>query len=138
MRRVLLDAGPLVALFNVRDKWRDYFDGRVRELSLSGTALLTTWPCVTEATHILERVENRADLLRWLAAGGALVRDLRADDLVVLAELIEHCSDRREMDFADASLVWLAAESGSAEILTVDRRDFERYRLPGGQRFTIL
>jgi predicted nucleic acid-binding protein len=32
------------------------------------------------------------------------------------------------MDLADASLYWLAAETGVTEILTVDVADFSRYR----------
>ena len=43
-----------------------------------------------------------------------------------------------EMDLADASLYWLAAETGLTEILTVDVSDFSRYRLPRGKAFTLL
>ena len=42
------------------------------------------------------------------------------------------------MDFADASLVWLAAETGVTAVLTIDRADFETYRLPRGRRFQLL
>ena len=42
------------------------------------------------------------------------------------------------MDLADASLYWLAAETGVTEILTVDVGDFSRYRLPRGKAFTLL
>jgi len=45
---------------------------------------------------------------------------------------------RTEMDLADASLYWLACESGVAQILTIDVRDFSRYRLPDGRAFEIL
>lgn len=37
------------------------------------------------------------------------------------------------MDLADASLVLLASHIGIREILTVDRRDFEVYRLLDGR-----
>jgi hypothetical protein len=36
------------------------------------------------------------------------------------------------MDLADASLLWLAQQSGIRRIATLDRRDFGVYRLPGG------
>ena len=42
------------------------------------------------------------------------------------------------MDLADASLYWLACESGVTRIFTVDVRDFSRYRLPDGRAFEIL
>jgi hypothetical protein len=43
-----------------------------------------------------------------------------------------------EQDLADASLYWLAAETGPTEILTVDVSDFSRYRLSRGKVFTLL
>ena len=42
------------------------------------------------------------------------------------------------MDFADATLYWVASETGVREIMTTDVRDFSRYRLPDGQFFSIL
>ncbi len=36
------------------------------------------------------------------------------------------------MDLADASLLWLAQQSGIRSIATLDRRDFGVYCLPGG------
>jgi hypothetical protein len=45
---------------------------------------------------------------------------------------------RREIDPADASLYWLAAETDVRDIMTVDIADFARYRLPGGQVFSLL
>ena len=44
----------------------------------------------------------------------------------------------RDVDFADAALVWLAGETGLRRILTVDEHDFEVYRLKGGKRFEII
>ena len=45
---------------------------------------------------------------------------------------------RTEMDLADASLVWLASDTGVASIMTTDSRDFSRYRLADGRAFEIL
>ncbi len=45
---------------------------------------------------------------------------------------------RTEMDLADASLVWLATDTGVTTIMTLDVRDFSRYRLPDGRAFEIL
>jgi predicted nucleic acid-binding protein len=44
----------------------------------------------------------------------------------------------RPMDFADATLVHLASRERLSTILTVDRDDFETYRLPGRKKFTIF
>jgi uncharacterized protein len=42
------------------------------------------------------------------------------------------------MDFADATLLWLAHETGIREIMTLDVKDFARYRLPDGDALTLL
>ena len=47
-------------------------------------------------------------------------------------------SPRTEMDLADASLLWLASDTGINRIMTLDVRDFSRYRLPDGRAFEIL
>jgi hypothetical protein len=47
-------------------------------------------------------------------------------------------SPRAEMDLADASLLWLAADTGVTRIMTMDVRNFSRYRLPDGQAIEIL
>jgi predicted nucleic acid-binding protein len=44
----------------------------------------------------------------------------------------------RPMDFADATLVHLAARERLSTILTIDHDDFETYRLPGRKKFTVL
>ena len=45
---------------------------------------------------------------------------------------------RTEMDLADASLLWLAEDTGVLTIMTLDVHDFSRYRLPDGRAFEIL
>ena len=45
---------------------------------------------------------------------------------------------RSEMDFADATLGWLADDTGVLRVMTTDVRDFSRYRLPDGRVFEIL
>jgi hypothetical protein len=35
---------------------------------------------------------------------------------------------KRDMDLADASLLWLAHETGMRDIMTTDAKDFLRYR----------
>jgi predicted nucleic acid-binding protein len=44
----------------------------------------------------------------------------------------------RDIDLADAGLVWLAEQTGHYAILTVDEGDFSRFRLKGGRRFKLV
>ena len=42
------------------------------------------------------------------------------------------------MDYADASIVCLAAETGIQNVVTFDKKDFDIYRLPKKKGFTIM
>lgn len=133
----LLDAGPLIALFDSADRHHARFRQMLTmpELPLR---LHTTWPCVTEASYMLRRRE-RLGMLRWIGAGGVQVFPFDTDDLLDMTDwMLCYTDDRAEMDLADASLYWAAHETGVKRILTLDVRDFSRYRLPNGQAFEIL
>lgn len=130
MRSIVVDAGPLVALF----KRRDRHHARVtRFLRDNPCTLLTTWPAVTEAWHLIGE-PARLRFMRWLVGGGAAVIELGAQAEAPMLGLLEKYRDR-PMDLADASLVVLADRLGISDILTVDRSDFDVYRLSGNRRF---
>jgi uncharacterized protein len=130
VRSIVVDTGPLVALF----KRRDHEHARVsRFLQQHPCALVTTWPVVAEAWHLIGR-PARLKFVRWVAAGGVAVMDVGADGALVMLALLEKYRDR-PMDLADASLVVLAERIGIDEILTIDRSDFDVYRLAGNRCF---
>jgi uncharacterized protein len=138
VRSVLLDAGPQIALFAPDDRHHKRFDALVTELSEDGLRLTTTWPCVVEAAYLLNP-PPRFELLKWIELGGAQVYPFESHHLEDIARWMRRYTDRkREMDLADASLYWLANETGIREIMTVDIADFQRYRLPDGDSFVIL
>ena len=139
MRNVLSDAGPLVALFAVDDRHHSRFDALVLSLAETGLRLLTTWPCVVEAAYILDALQ-RFEMLRWIELGGVQVYPFESHHLGDMVGWMRQYTERgkRDMDFADASLYWLAAETGVTDILTVDVADFSRYRLPDGRAFSLL
>lgn len=138
MRSVLLDSGPLIALFAVDDKHHEHYDRLVANLSLDGLRMLTTWPCVVEASYLLDP-PHRFELLHWIELGGAVVYPFEAHHLGdMLNWMRKYSKGKREMDLADASLYWLASETAISQVLTVDVADFSRYRLPNGTAFEIL
>jgi predicted nucleic acid-binding protein len=133
----LLDAGPLIALFDNTDQHHERFRQLLTRPELP-MRLHTTWPCITEATHLLGARE-RLGLLRWIGAGGVQVFPFDTEDLFDMADwMTRYTEERAEMDLADATLYWVAHETGVARILTLDVRDFSRYRLPDGRSFEIL
>ena len=139
MRNVLIDAGPLVALFAADDAHHARYDRLVSDASADGLRLVTTWPCVVEASYILD-APWRFELLHWIERGGVQVFPFDPSHLAVMLPWMRRYTEKtkRDMDLADASLLWLASETGLREIMTIDVKDFARYRLPGGEALTLL
>jgi predicted nucleic acid-binding protein len=129
---VIVDSGPLLALFNRADSWHE----RVKVwLALNPQAkLITTWPVMTEVCALLaRRIHNEAalDFLRW-AQRGALSCDapVQASLSMVLQISVRFAS--LPFDLADASVAEAASRLKIRHILSVDS-DFDVYRDPAGE-----
>ncbi len=134
MRSILVDAGPLIALF---DKDDGHHAAIKRLLHDTAGRLITTWPVVTKTSHMLDfDARAQLDFYRWVAAGGVVVHEVPQEALGRIIELVEKVGDR-PMDLADATLVVAAEAPGTAEIVSLDR-DFEIYRIAGRARFVNL
>jgi len=130
---ILVDTGPFVALFDPKDSLHARCRGALQGIR---EPLVTTVPVLTEAFHVLTPNSQGADRLRdFIARGGVQVRFLDARSLHRAFELMEHYSDHA-MDLADASLITVAEILATTRIFTVDRRDFETYRIRRGHRPT--
>jgi predicted nucleic acid-binding protein len=130
-RTVLVDSGPLVALFNRSDAWHERVLLWIQ--ANSQARMLTTWPVLTEVCALLaRRIANEAalDFLRW-ASEGALVLDApSAEDLSdTLGNVlrISECFRDLPFDLADASIAEAALRHGIQHVLTIDS-DFDVYR----------
>lgn len=129
---LLVDAGALIAVVNNRDQ---YHSSISKTLAGFFGELLTTWPAVAEACHILP-VHLGPALLGWLST--SRWRTLGMERAAPrLRELMLKYADR-PMDLADASMIWAAEQTGLHQILTTDRTDFEIYRTKTGQALDIL
>ncbi|MFZ1860376.1 MAG: PIN domain-containing protein [Candidatus Competibacter sp.] len=135
---ILVDTGPLVALFDPAD--RDHLRCAQR-LSRIEEPLCTTVPVLTEAFHLLDPSSIGSQrLMDFVAAHGLMVWYLDDAALVRAFELMVRYADH-PMDLADASLVVLAETLKLRKILTIDRNDFSTYRIRQGHRhvsFEIL
>lgn len=135
---ILVDTGPLVALFDPKDAQH----GRcVKVLKAVREPIRTTLPVLTEAFHMLGPGSHGSDRLRDFAlAGGLSVWFFDLPALSRAFELMEMYADH-PMDLADASLVVAAESLGTRKVFSVDRRDFATYRVRRGHRqyaFEIL
>ena len=135
----LVDAGPIVAAFGPGDKHAKRYRALFKRAATEGWALATALPCVVEASHMIEP-PHRYAMLRWVASGAIKVFPFEIDAVEELVTLMKRWTEppRTEMDLADAALVQLAVELGITQIMTIDVRDFARYRLPNGRAFEIL
>jgi uncharacterized protein len=132
---MLVDAGPLVALVSIDDQWhgecRDTWES-LRE------QLVTVWPAITEAAHLLRRAPaGRQALLGLLEAQAVAIAPLGLADLSRMRELMRKYRDL-PMDLADAAIVRVAERERIRRVFTLDRRDFELYRPSRLGRFEIL
>lgn len=129
----------MVAMFGHEPVSGAHYETMFKRAAKEQWSLATTWPCVVEASYLLAP-PGRFALLRWVASGGLTVFPFAQEALADMVELMRTYTEspRSEMDLADASLVWLAADTGVTRVMTMDRRDFSRYRLPDGRAFEIL
>ncbi len=132
---VLVDTGPIVAIFSRRDRFHRACVEQLRDLP---TPLLTCWPVLTEATWLLRgRAGALRRLLRAFDAGLFRLLPLSQDAIAPLGEFL-HKYRNLEAQLADAALVYLADEANLDTIFTVDRRDFSVYRGRANRAFRLL
>jgi predicted nucleic acid-binding protein len=128
---ILVDAGPLVALFDRRDAHHDRCTNVLKSLR---EPVKTTIPVLTEAFHMLGPASRESDRLReFIERRGLSVWFFDAATLTRAFELMLLYADH-PMDLADASLVVAAESLETRKVFTVDRSDFETYRVRRGHR----
>lgn len=128
---ILVDTGPLVALFDPQDKQHNRCRRILKDIR---DIILTTTPVLTETFHILGPASVGSDRLReFIEQGGLSVWFLDRASLTRSFELMEVYADH-PMDLADASLITAAEALGTGKVFTIDRNDFETYRVRRGHR----
>lgn len=135
MRSVLLDTGVFVALL---DKSEAAHIRCVSFFKRYEGQLLTTEAVLTETIYLLgDSIRYQKSCIEFIIKGGAILVPQSLSSLERIVELMEKYNDI-PMDFADATLVVLAEDTGINEILTLDLRGFNAYRINGKTRFEIL
>jgi predicted nucleic acid-binding protein len=124
MQSTLVDAGPLIALF---DKSDSYHTRAVSFLKQSQGFLITTWPVITEVSQMLDfSTKTQINFLKWINRGGLQIFDLEFYHLIRMIELSEKFTDV-PMDLADATLIVASEAKGISKIASIDS-DFYVYR----------
>ena len=131
----LLDTGPIVAVLRRTD-----MDHEPCRAVLEGSTadLVSTEAVLTEATHLV------SGLPRGIAACIEFFIRMRIGLISLTPLMLRRCGELTEryadvpMDFADATLVAVAEETGIADICTLDRRGFSAYRFGRNRSFRIV
>lgn len=133
---ILCDTGPLVALIDRNDV---HHQRCATSLSSIQAPLLTTWPCFTEAAHLVHRAGGHRGvqaLWGFVELGYLTFHNVSDAEVSRMITLMAKYSDL-PMDLADASIVAAAESLGETRVFTVDS-DFQVYRLPNGDAFAIV
>jgi uncharacterized protein len=135
LANALIDTGAILAILDRKDRWHPLCVAALRDLRLP---LLTSEAVLTELFHLVG--ESRAEMeaaWKFIRSGAVIVGLIGNSELGELHALMSRYWDR-PMDFADATLVYLARRESLCVILTVDQSDFATYRLEGKRQFEIL
>lgn len=133
---ILADAGPLVALVDAKDS--AHYRCVDALATFPPVPLATTWPCLTEAMHLLRRQTGRPgqQALWWYFDRGLMtIEELSPGSWRRVRELMDQYADI-PMDLADASLVATGEALVERTIFTLDSH-FYAYRI-GGKPFVVI
>ena len=132
MASVLIDTGPLVALFKRNDThhkraaaWFKAYRG----------ALLTTQAVVTEAWHLVSE-SARLPMVRFVMAA-CEIREFDAQGQARILTTLQRYADL-PMDYADATLLVLGEIEKITAVATIDVNDFSVYHLVNGKALTLV
>ena len=128
---ILVDTGPLVALFDPRHQQHAHCRDILKVIR---EPLARTVPVLTEVFHMLSAGSQGADRVRdFVLEQGLAIWFMDSERLGRAFELMEQYADH-PMDLADAALIVAAEALNTRKIFTVDRHDFSTYRVRRGHR----
>jgi predicted nucleic acid-binding protein len=132
---ILVDAGPLIALVDASDEHHARCVSALKDVA---EPMGTVWPAVTEALYVLlDLPRGQEAVLEMLRRGAVQLLPLGGEDVARLQQLMAKYRGL-PMGLADAALVRIAERDGLDRVFTLDRRDFEVYRIGGRRRFEII
>lgn len=131
----LIDTGAILALLDRTDRWHRVCVDAFHQLRLP---LLTSEAVLTEVFHLVGDSRHEMEAAWKFVRSGALTLGIiEHAELSYLHGLMSRYWDR-PMDFADATLVYLARRESLSVILTVDQADFATYRIEGKRQFRVF
>lgn len=134
-KRILIDAGPIVAILAEADAAHDECVAKSSEYA---PPFSTTWTVLAEAAWLLRGVPNSLPQLMGLLSSGLIIcPDLDPAAGMAIATLAGTYADLRP-DLADLTLLYLWDRDDMELIFTLDRRDFSVYRDRRGRSLELV
>ncbi len=134
MARVIVDAGPLLALFDRKAADHAWVAGQFAGMR---TALLTCEAVLTETVFLMHRDGMNPEWLFDAIQRGTLRCQFNlASEMAAISGLFRRYSDRA-ISIADASLIRMSELHPDGVIFTLDR-DFLIYRRNGRQKIPLI
>lgn len=100
--------------------------------------LMTSEAVLTELFHLVgDSIHEVEAAWRLVRSGAIALATIEQSELPAIHALMLRYSDR-PMDFADATLVYLAKREKLTTMFTVDHADFDTYRIEGRRRFRVI
>ncbi len=92
LNTILIDSGPLIALFDKNDS----FHARVvRFIQGKKFRFLSTTAVLTEVTHMLDfNINAQLDFLEWVLNEGVIIQDIKQEHISRIIELTKKYCDR--------------------------------------------
>lgn len=131
----ILDTGPWIALIDRSEsmhtrcvQWFKDYSGK----------LYSTEAVLTEVLYLLNfSVKAQTAVIDFVLKSVIELIPASDESLQKVRTLIKKYSDL-PMDYADATIVCLAMDTGIRNVVTFDKRDFSIYRLKKNQPFVIM
>lgn len=134
-KRVLVDAGPLVAMLHRSDQ---FHAACIAEAKVLPRPFYTSWLVLAEAAWLVRGLPSGRDqLLAFVEHGLVAPLELDADATAWMRRFGTKYEDLAPQ-LADLSLCYLAEREDIDTLFTVDRRDFLVYRLTSGRTLNIV
>jgi len=134
VKNSLIDAGPIIALFDNSDQYHNRVLSFIKEYR---GRLTTTWPVLTEVCYMLDfSRKTQLDFLDWIMAGGLDIYNIQKWQIGGIREWFDRYSDL-PADLADCTLMEVAETEKIESIITLDR-DFSIYKLNSGKYLSNL
>jgi uncharacterized protein len=131
----LIDTGAILALLDRTDRWHKVCADAFEQLRLP---LATSEAVLTELFHRVGDSRREMEAAWQLVRSGAIVlATIEDSELPQIHALVSRYADC-PMDFADATLVYLAKREDLLTVFTVDHADFNTYRIDGRRRFRVM